>query len=500
MPNDKILLNFDIDYEVFFMNSLNGDYENLAQKAVTYLEKYYKDHVGDILFNVFCQSSLTPSEVFTTRAQKCLQKTENGIAVNYEEHPYLRPSRIAADLGICLTKVWIDHCNKIGIRPWLSVRMNDHHAWNAQVSFLRSDFYYEAKQNGWLLGEKYRSSRNDFDYGVPAVREKMLAYIKEQLTAFDVYGIELDFMREPKCVRFYDDPHACDHLNEFMAQTKKIVDECAKLHGHPIKVAVRMPRDMELCRILGFDVQHWAQNGLVDVVIPSSHWQGVDTGMPIAAWCEALSPYGVDVYACMEMNLPNKLYADLEVAKAHTAQYYPQGSKRTYVYNLYHPYLDYINDLDMWAVPAPGAEELAELWSTCGDIQKCLRGVRRHILTQESPDYSYLKPCWRPLPAMVGNGVEFEVQTGVVSPDATLTLFLGVNGKNELCAALNGIPCTPLADNSAAHVRKNREIDPATILAFRVPQSICKDLTQAVRVDGDASAEIFYLELMVDSH
>jgi hypothetical protein len=327
----------------------------------------------------------------------------------------------------------------------------------------------------------------------------MLAYIKEQLTAFDVCGIELDFMREPKCVRFYDDPNAHKHLNEFMTEVKRIADGCAKLHGHPVRIAVRLPRDLELCRMLGFAVLDWAREGLFDVAIPSSHWDGVDTGMPIAEWTARLTPYNVDVFACMEMNLPHKLYTDTEVAKAHTAQYHPQGSKQTYVYNLYHPYLDYINDLGMWAIPAPSAEALAELWSTCGDIAQCLHGVRRHILTQESPDYSYLKPRWHPLPAIMGDGVEFEVQTGVVAPDAQLTLFLGVRGEKDLRVRLNGVPCAPLADNRNAHVLKNKEIDPDTVLAFRVPANACRELVQRVLVQGDAQSEIYYVELMVDA-
>ena len=190
--------------------------------------------MGDILFNIFCQSSLTPSRVFTTKLEKYYQTVENGIPVDYSDNKYLRASKISQeDHGVCITGVWIEHCKKIGINPWLSFRMNDHHCWQDDTSSLRSDFYYEAKRNGWLLGEKYRSSQNDFDYGVPEVREKMLAYIKEQLTTFDVFGIELDFMRVPKCVKFYDDPHACDHLNEFLARTKQITERCAALHGHP---------------------------------------------------------------------------------------------------------------------------------------------------------------------------------------------------------------------------------------------------------------------------
>ena len=437
-----------------------------------------------------------------SRAQKCLQKSENGITVDYAAHPYLRPSKIATDKGFCLTKTWIDHCHKIGINPWLSIRMNDQHRWDEETNFLRSDFYYEAKRNGWLLGEKYRSSQNNFDYGVPAVREKMLAYIEEQLTAFDVCGIELDFMREPKCVRFYDDPHACDHLNEFLTRTKQLAKKAAVLHGHPIKIAVRLPRDMALCKTLGFDVAYWAKEGLIDVTIPSSHWVGVDTSMPIAAWHEALSPHGVEVYACMEMNLPNKLYVDLEVAKAHTAQYHPQGSTRTYVYNLYHPHLDYVNDLGIWAIPAPTADELTALWSTCGDVEKCLRGTRRHILTEESPAYDYLHPQWKPLPKTVGDGVDFEVQTGVISQNAALTLFLGIDPADTeaLTVLLNGEPCEKCADNHRAHVLKNPEIDPNSIRAFRVPATACHGIAQNVHVTANRQTEIFYLELMVEEN
>lgn len=500
---NTILLNFDIDYEKFFLDSLDGDLTDVERKAVEYLDRIYKDKgIGDIFFNIFCQSSLTPSKVFISRAEKYHQKKENGIDVNYEDHPYLRASKILTeDCGVSVTSIWIEHCKKIGINPWLSFRMNDHHCQNEKTNFLRSDFFYEAEKNGWLLGKTYRSSYNDFDYGVPEVREKMLEYIKEQLSAFDVYGIELDFMREPKCVKFYDDERACEYMNEFMAETKRVVGECEALHGHEIKIAARLPRDIDTCKMIGFDACYWAAHGFVDAVIPSSHWSGVDTGMPIAKWCEELSPYGVEVYACMEMNLPNKLYIDTEVAKAFTAEYHAEGSKRTYVYNLYHPYLSYINDLDMWAVPAPTAQELAELWSTCGDVEKCQRGVRRHILTEESPAFDDLKPHWKPLPATVGEAIEFEVGTGYISPDAELTLFIGINNatREDIKVTLNEVPCEYIAHNAEAHILKNAEISSENIFAFKASSVKFGEISQSVSVKANEAAEIFYLELMVDS-
>ena len=326
----------------------------------------------------------------------------------------------------------------------------------------------------------------------------MLAYIKEQLSRYDVYGLELDFMREPKCVRFYDDEHAASYLTDFMRQTKRVVAECEAIHGHPIKLAVRLPRDLALSGILGFDVLGWAREGLFDAVIPSSHWPGVDTGMPIADWVEQLSPYNVDVFACMEMNLPHKLYTDLEVAKAHTAQYHAQGSKQTYVYNLYHPFLGYMNDLDMWAIPAPNGAALAEIWSTCGDVEQCRRGKRRHILTEESPAFDYLKPHWQPLPCKVGEGVSFEIQTGPIGERAELTLFLGVDGGEVSSVCVNGRLCTLLAESGNAHILKNPEICAEQIRAFRVPVGPWGGLVQTLTVTATPDTELFYVELAVD--
>ena len=34
------------------------------------------------------------------------------------------------------------------------------------------------------------------------VRESMLAYLREQLSRYDVYGLELDFLREYHCFRY----------------------------------------------------------------------------------------------------------------------------------------------------------------------------------------------------------------------------------------------------------------------------------------------------------
>lgn len=502
MKQNTIFLNWDSDAEYFFMKYLDGDYSNLEEKAKAFLEKYYKDSgIGDILFDVFCQNSVTPSKVFTDRASKYYQKLENGIAVDYSGESRLKCHKISReDCGVGLTETWIEHCKKIGIRPWLSIRMNDNHYANAETAWIRSDFFYEAKKNGWMLGERYRSSAINWNYAVPEVQQKMLDYIEEQLLAIDVFGIELDFMREPKCLKYYDDKNVYLYMNAFMEKVRARVDKCAAHHGHKIKIAVRLPRDIKISKKIGFDAEYWAQNSLVDAVVPSSHWLGADTGMPISEWCEKLSPYGVDVYPCLEMNLPLGLHIDAETAKAHTVQYADQGADATYIYNLYHVHFEYLKEAGVW-FDCPTAEEIMDTWRACGDIDNCRRGVRRHIVTEESLGFHQLVPRWCPLPKRISYGLGVKMQTGNIDDDSELTLFVGIRGqKNDNVAVLfNSNECEYLGKGLDAFALKNPNLDKDEIYAFSVPKKCAEPISQIVAISGDRDAEVYYLELKVDA-
>ena len=500
MKDNTILLNWDSDCQWFFLKNLDS-WDNLEEKAKAYLDTYYKDcGIGDILFDIFCQNSLVPSKVFTSRADKAHQKEENGICVDYSDcTPLSLLARSQEEFGVIPVKVWIEHCKEIGIRPWLSLRMNDNHYRDDDTNFLRSDFFYEALEKGWMLGKKYRSGHRNFNYAVPEVRQKMLAYIEEQMLAFDVYGIELDFMREPKCVPFFDRDDCCTVMTEFMAGVKAITRLSQEKWGHPAKIAVRLPRDPDLCKRIGFDTVTWAQKGLIDAVIPSGHWLCNDTGMPIDRWAQLLNPHGVEVYAGMEMNLPHNICISAETAKAHTAQYAAQGSARTYIYNLYHPYLSYLQDMSIW-YQTPSIRKIQEVWAVSGDADTCRKGIRRHILTEESLGFSDIKPRWCPLPAQVGEELTLSVPTGPISKKAKLTLYLGIQHTcpSELTVRVNGSACH-YADfgQGSDLVMKNPTIPPHTVIAYQVDRSDFDPLKQTVTITGDPIAKIFYLELKI---
>ncbi|MBQ9544383.1 MAG: hypothetical protein IJV00_04575 [Clostridia bacterium] len=505
MPENKIALNWDGDAEFFFLkySGVFDDPENIKEKAKAYIDRYYRDRgIGDIFFNIFAQTSVTPSRVFTDRVTKLHQKEENGTKVDYSGLEYLAlPAECREKYGVGLTETWIDHCREAGIRPWISFRMNDNHFRDEKTCFLRGDFFYEALENGWILGDGYRSGYRNWDYAAKPVQDKMIAYISEQLGALDVFGIELDFMREPKCLKYLSPGDHCGVINGFMERAKDAVKKQEKIRKHPIKIAVRVPRDPMLSKRIGFDALYWAKNSLADVVIPSSHWICNDTGMPIADWVKMLSPYGAEVWACMEMNLPGRLTVDLEAAKAHTAQYAAQGSAKTYIFNLYHPYFErhWANDGSVWVRP-PRAEETLKIWETAGDPEKCRRGVRRHIVTEEIFGFQEIKPRWAPLPMKIGEGKILEVQTGPIEKGDEVTVYFVSTGasSNDLNVSLDGEKCVPVKNTDADIIRAGT--DEKTVLAYRAPDAKRDGAARVLWITGKAEAEITYAEIKIDAH
>ena len=373
--------------------------------------------------------------------------------------------------------------------------MNDNHYRDEVTSFLRSDFFYEALEKGWMLGDGYRSGYRNFNYAIPEVREKMLDYIHEQLNLFDVYGVELDFTREAKCLRYLHEKDVCKYMDIFMEDAKGVVLEAEKLRGHEIKINVRLPRDIELCKRIGFDCVSWAKKSLVDFITPSGHFYCHDTGMPIQQWVEALSPHGVKVWAGMEMCLTNNLHITPETAKAHTIQYSSQGSSGTYIFNYYHPYLHYCKELGLWHDDIQ-TKDMQKLWRVSGDIDLCLQGCRRHILTEESFGFGEIKPRWAPLSSEFERKDSLEIQTGFVPPKSRVTLYLGIEKGDFPQISLNGSDPVKAQKAEDPLIKNNLSTDLSRIAQYDISHCSFEKISQKISVLSPC--KLFYAEIKID--
>ena len=423
-----IYVNIDINSVTTPFLNKASEQENISEETLyPYMEQYANSGVTDILIDIFCQYSATDSDVWTTYADKYLQKTENGVEVDYTER-YRGLYKFNKVHGIDPHTVWFKRCKELGMNPWITIRMNDCHGPDEEAYFLRSDFFYEAREKGFMVGDRYGYFRNCFDYAHEEVRRKMLDYIEEQINRYDVYGLELDFQREIVCFDYVNNKDCAEIMNGFMRDVKEIVRKAEEKHGHEIKICARLQRDIEQNLVYGFDARTWDKEKLVDIINVTPRWETSDSDMPIAKWVSELKNTtivaGVETLVSQPHDIAHMSAAHV---RAMMSKYIQQGSEGTYLFN--HFMLPDGNDL-----------RSKEVFNTCTDLETIMSLPMRHALTfQDIAPEGYER--WKLLPRTVENGsFEFEISTGKLPQNKNVALILGFEEGNADCCKieLNG--------------------------------------------------------------
>ena len=412
-----MLLNIDVNSTTDpFLNSLENK-ENLCEADFyPFVDEFIDTNVTDILFNINGQSSATDTKYFDTFADKYFQKVENGVPVDYTDVSTVKAYYLAKyKYKVDPFAIWIKRTRVVGMNPWLSFRMNDCHLPDAETCWIRDSYFYEAQKKGLMNGEKYGYYRITYNYKYPTIREKFLGYIKEQLERYDVYGIELDFMREIYCFDYIDDDHdMCVRImNDFMREVKKIVTEAEAVRGHKIKIAIRLTRDIEKSLRFGFDARTFAKEGLVDIIIPSPRFRGSDSAIPIDEWKRELPE--VEIFGCIE-TLMNVLHSrhpvmSAETARGNAASFLAMGADDIYLYNLF------------------GERRKArdkEIQCTVSDKHaEILKHPTRFVIIDEDDDICpFGCERWQQLPIIPEYEKTITIKTGNLPNDKTVRLIL----------------------------------------------------------------------------
>lgn len=482
------IVNIDNGMPYHLARTLNGDWSDIVNKAKNHIECYRDSGITDLVFAIFCQSSVTDSKIFTKLGDNYNRKIENGKTVDYTDTEYIAFTHKFDEIGLNIFDLWIKHSWEMGIRPWISFRMNDAHYVDADTSFLRSDFFYEAKANGWLIGnERYGGCASCFDYAVPEVRAKMLAYIKEQLFQFDVYGFELDFMRNPSCFDFINNPECYKIMNQFMEEVKLISKEAEEHWGHELKIMVRLCRNIEHNKKYGFDIKYWAEKSLVDVVVPTAFWATSDTDMPIKDWVELLNPYGVKVCAGLEGFIFKPLiHQSIETMKAQIVQYKYQGASQIYLFNFFGYDIYYTT------------ENTPYFWKLCSDLNLAKQGERRYVMTRQDDLFDAFDDIWKPLPCDINEEKTFELHTGYIANDEKVTLYLDVDDVNSVDVYFNNIPATLIGKGEDSFAENDNEYSKENIMAYIVQQDKNCEATQILTIKAKNKTTVRYIELKVE--
>lgn len=188
---------------------------------------------------------------------------------------------------------WLARCRDHGLEGWLTMRMNDSHG---LVEYARqappphpleewpSEYW---RRHPELRRAPYRWERSwegSFDYGKPEVRTHHLNLVQELFERYDMFGLELDWMRWGMMFAPGGEGAGRAILTEFVREVRRLADSAARRLGHPVQLAHRLPADPQSCLALGYDPITWAREGLADMVTLSAFGCAANFDYPISIW------------------------------------------------------------------------------------------------------------------------------------------------------------------------------------------------------------------------
>lgn len=478
------------------------DLTDLDKKVIAYFDDHYKDGgITDLLINIAGAAPFASDDPdLFDKIDKFNTTEENGTAVDYSTSVgVLSTYYIYTETDIDPFEMWFDYCRELGINPWISFRMNDVHY--ADETLGHSPFGYKARANGWLIGDSrfsYWLNNNStagsrywyeyaLDFSVQEVRDNFVKELDDRLSTYDVYGIELDWHRQIWCFP-KDDIENCKYMNELMDKINEVVEKYEGIYGHDIKIAARINRDIDENMYFGFDTRYWAENDMIDVIIPSSYYGASDSDMPIAKWVEELDKYGVDIWAGLEAEVAadGKTHSTATLA-AFSAQYYSQGAKKIYLFNMF--------------------RRKASSFNVCSSIENALAYEKRSYVVTESNCTPYgvkgIEP-WDPLPKVIEVNAPYTIviNHGQLDYEKDVYVFVGAMGVEVtdideylLTITYNGVECEFVGISTEAYV--GERTDYGKVVAYKVPaEAVNSSIKGELVFDPGMNFTVAYVELM----
>jgi hypothetical protein len=260
-------------------------------------------------------------------------------------HPYYREQgRAMADnlrqlieRGDDPIKMLSTRAKELGIRFWLTCRMNEIHEDDDRFMVVRSLF--KEKHPELLHGKNYhpeavyapqKGYSYAWDYGKAPVREHFLTLFREWL-AYDINGIELDFCRSPCLFPPGQEKEGEPLLTDFMTKLRAAARETAKQRGHEIKLAIRVPPSLKRCRAAGIDIATWIERDLVDLVTPMDRGY-FDPEPNLPEFLELAKPKGIAILGGIEPKVRGYKQSNRQTFAA-ASSFLHQGADGIYLFN-----------------------------------------------------------------------------------------------------------------------------------------------------------------------
>ena len=286
-----------------------------------------------------------------------------GNTANYDSRVLERTGQRSGNVDVTLDR-WLREGNdppeiivreghRRGIDVFYSLRVNDIHD-----SFLPNEFAsFKAQHPEWLLGiakikapgdrhvltpevpsDVYSSEfLSSLNFAIPEVRDLKVRTVRDVAERYDFDGIELDLMRFPRLFRAFLEYRNSAVLTDFVRTVRQTLLERGAQRGRPFKLAVRVDENLVACRLDGFDVRTWVDEGLIDLLIVGDY--AFPEGRDVRDFDRLTGDSSVQLYVCVAH--PNKMIGgktflqgdSSSVLRGLAANYWHNGADGVYLFN-----------------------------------------------------------------------------------------------------------------------------------------------------------------------
>lgn len=237
------------------------------------------------------------------------------------QHPVFEEWR---DAGIDPILLFLDETRKRGKEVFLSYRINgsDNDMGPPKLTPLkeeRQDLLIHTWYSFWNFAEE-------------EVRDYKLRILEEVAQIYDFDGIQIDFARVPVLFPPGEQWKHRDLLTEFMRSVRMMLLEIGRKRGRPFLLAARIPEKIVGCHFDGIDVERWAREKLVDILVPGCRSSEVE----VEAFARIAADHGIKVYPSWDDHHSSDGYheAPIEVVRGVAANWRHRGAHGIHTFNL----------------------------------------------------------------------------------------------------------------------------------------------------------------------
>ena len=199
----------------------------------------------------------------------------------------------------------IERGRELGMHVYASVRMNDNHFNGLQVEDLATSRHGSITQMRrdhpeWVLGDGAPSDwfALSWNMAVPEVRRHRFEHVRELCERWDWDGVELDWQRHGYHLHKDYGYKMRYVLTDLQRSIRQSTDRIAEERGRPFYVAARVSGTLEMCKRIGYDIETWVDEGLVDILIPAAS-SGTDPLLDIEGFNRLTEGTDIAVYGCI---------------------------------------------------------------------------------------------------------------------------------------------------------------------------------------------------------